>query len=118
MVAGSASNEHNAAAAADRGQIRLESSQGNLVGVKVDATAHGVDDGLGLLVDLLLHKVIERSLHDLGQLNLQGLDGADGGDAIVATEAMDAELTLADVGNIVIKEVQDGLGVLNNSRGV
>ena len=118
VVAGSAGNEHNAAAAADSRQIGLESSQGNLVSVKVDATTHGVDDRVGLLVDLLLHEVIERSLHDLSQLNLQGLDRADGGDAIVATKAVDAELTLADVGNIIIEEVQDRLGVLDNRRWI
>ena len=114
VVRGTAGNEHNATAAADGGQVSLETTQGDLVGIKVDTTTHGVDNGLGLFVDLRLHEVVEGSLHDLSELNLQGLDGANGGDTIIATEAVDAELTLADVGNIIVEEIQDGLGVLNN----
>lgn len=118
MVTGSAGNKHNTAAATNGGQVRLQASQGDLVSVKVDAATHGVDDRLGLLVDLLLHEVVEGSLHDLGQLNLEGLDGADGGDTIIAAETVDVKLALGNVGNIVIEKVEDGLGVLDNSRGV
>lgn len=44
--------------------------------VKVDATTHGVYDGVGLLVDLLLHEVVELALHDLGDFDLKGFDRA------------------------------------------
>jgi len=118
VVAGTAGNEHDAAAATDSREIRLETTQSDLVSIKVDTTTHGVDDRVGLLVDLLLHEVIEGTLHDLGQLDLESLDGADGGDTIIAAQTMDAEFTVADVGNIIVKEIQDSLGVLDNGGGI
>ena len=38
---------------------------------KVDTPPHGVDDGLGLLEDLLLHEVVVVALHDLLELHLE-----------------------------------------------
>lgn len=92
MVRGSTGDKHDPPAPPDDTEVRLESSEGNGVRVKVDSPTHGVDDRLGLLVDLLLHEVVERSLHDSGELNLERLDGTDGGDSIVAAETVDVEL--------------------------
>ena len=49
----------------------LDAAEGDLVLVEVDAPPHRVDDGLGLLEDLLLHEVLVVALHDLLQLHLQ-----------------------------------------------
>jgi hypothetical protein len=60
--------------------------------IEVDTTSHSVDDGLWLLIDFLLHKVVKRSLHDLGNFHLKSLDRTDRGDSIIATETVDVEL--------------------------
>jgi hypothetical protein len=92
VVTCSARDKDHTPASSDDAQVRLESSEGDGVGVKVDAASHRVNDRLGLLVDLLLHEVVERSLHDGRELNLERLDGANRRHAVVATEAVDVEL--------------------------
>lgn len=92
MEAGSAGHEHDAPAPPDRREVSLETTEVDPSGVKVDTATHGVDDGFGLLVDFLLHEVGEVSLHDGGQLDLEGLDGADGREAVVTAQAVDMEL--------------------------
>ena len=56
VVAGATGNEEKAAAPADFMHIVLDTSQDDLVGLKVDTTSHGVDHRLRLLKDLLLHE--------------------------------------------------------------
>ena len=56
MVAGATGNEEKAAAPADFMHVVLDTSQDDLVGLKVDTTSHGVDHRLRLLKDLLLHE--------------------------------------------------------------
>mgnify|MGYP001584252088 CR=1 FL=1 len=95
VVARPARDKDHAAAAAHDGQVRLEAAERDRVRVKVDAATHRVDDRLGLLVDLLLHKVVERALHDGRELNLERLDRADRRHAVVAAQAVDVELCTA-----------------------
>lgn len=119
MVRGAAGDKDEAAAAADDVEVGLETSEGDGVRVKVDAAAHRVDDGLGLLVDFFLHEVVKRPLHDGGELNLERLDGADGRHgAVVLAQAVDVELALGNVRDVVVLEVQDALGVLDDGRRV
>ena len=51
-----------------------DASECDLLGLKVDPSPHRVDDGLGLLEDLLLHERGVLALHDLLDLELQGED--------------------------------------------
>lgn len=118
VVAGTASNEDDAAASADGRDVGAETTQSNGPVSDVETTTHGVDDGLGLLEDLLLHEVVELALHDLLELKLEGLDGSDVGATVSLLEAVDVQGALVDVGNVVILEVHDLLGVLDNGRGV
>jgi hypothetical protein len=62
--------------------------------------------------------VVEAALHDLLELDLKGLDGTDVRRAIVLVEAVNVEGALVDVGNVVVLEVQDLLGVLDNGGWV
>ena len=95
-----------------------KTTQGDLLVDSIQTSAHGVDHGFRLLEDLLLHEVIELALHDLLQLQFNGLDGADIGGAIVLGQAVNVQLTLVDVSDIVVLEVQDFLCVLNDGRWV
>lgn len=45
-----------------------------------------------MLVDLFLHEVVELTLHDLGEFDLEGFDGSDGREAVVLAKAVDVEL--------------------------
>jgi len=47
--------------------------------VELDPSPHGLKDGVGLLMDLLLHEVVEPALHDMGHLHLQRLQHRRGG---------------------------------------
>jgi hypothetical protein len=58
------------------------------------------------------------ALHDLGELDLEVLDSADGRQTVVAAKTVDVELTLADVGNVVVFEVEHAAGVLDHSGSV
>jgi hypothetical protein len=58
------------------------------------------------------------ALHDLGELDLKVLNGADGRQTVVAAETVDVELALADVGNVVVLEVKDAAGVLDHGSSV
>jgi hypothetical protein len=62
--------------------------------------------------------VVELALHDLLKLKLQSVDGADVGAAISLLQAVDVEGALVDVSNVVILEVQNLLGVLNDGSRV
>lgn len=92
VVGSPARDKDNPPAATNDAEVRLESSERDGVRVEVDASAHRVDDRFGLLVDLLLHEVIKRSLHDCSEFDLESFDSPNSGDAIIATEAVDVEL--------------------------
>lgn len=92
VVTSTAGDKHHTPTPPNDAEVGLESSEGDGVRVKVDTTTHRVDHRLGLLVDLLLHEVIERSLHDCSEFDLESLDSTDGRHAVVATEAVDVEL--------------------------
>lgn len=121
MVRGSACDEDEATTATNGWDPHLETTEGNLVGVEVDTSTHGVDDGFRLLVDLLLHEMVERTLHDLCQLHLQRLDRSSGAPLTIGislAEAVDVEFSLCDMGNVVVFKVQDALGVLDDGSSV
>lgn len=118
VVAGAAGDEDDATAATDRGDVLSQTAESDLFVDNVQATAHGVDDGLGLLEDFLLHEVVKVALHDLLELELDGLDGTDVGGAIVLVQTVNVELALVDVGNVVVLEVQHLFGVLDNGGRV
>ena len=107
MVAGTASAEYDAAAATDSREVCSKTTECDLVGIKVDAATHGVDDRVGLLVDLLLHEVVELAFHDLGKLELESLDATRRGNgvAVVAAETVNVEFALCDVCDVVVLEV-------------
>ncbi len=50
----------------------LNATEGDDLLLEVDPASHGVDDGLWLLEDLLLHEGGEVALHDLLDLHLEG----------------------------------------------
>jgi hypothetical protein len=118
VIAGTAGNEDDAAASADGGDVRTETAESDGLVADVKTTTHGVDNGLGLLEDLLLHEVVELALHDLLELKLEGLDGSDVRAAISLLKTMDVEGALVNVSNIVILKVHNLLGVLDNGGGV
>lgn len=102
------------------------------MGIKVDSTSHSVDDGFGLLVDFLLHEMVVLSLHDFSELNFEMLNSSDGRETVVSSKSMNVEFWISavaigepqirtsfgNVGDIVILEVEDPLGVLNDGTGV
>lgn len=118
VVAGTAGDEDNTAATTNGRNVLTKTTQGDLLVDSIQTTTHCVDNGLGLLENLLLHKVVELALHDLLQLQLNSLDGTDIGGTIVLGETVDVQLTLVNVSNVIILQVEDLLGVLDNSGGV
>ena len=52
----------------------LDSTEPDRHVVEVDPSSHGVEDRLRLLEDLLQHERVERALHDLLNLHLEGRD--------------------------------------------
>lgn len=92
VVTGPTSDEEQPPAPPDHRKVGLQPSEGDGPAVEVDSSTHSVDDRLGLLVNLLLHKVVELTLHDLGELDLESLDGSDGGESVVLSESVDMEL--------------------------
>ena len=118
VVRGTASNEDDTAASADGGDVRAETTESDSLVGNVETTTHGVDDGLGLLENLLLHEVVELTLHDLLELELEGLDSSNVGAAIGLLETVDVERALVDVGNVIVLKVHDLLGVLDNGGRV
>lgn len=118
VVGGTTSNEDQTSAAPDGADVLPKSTESHGLLLGVQATTHSVDDRLGLLKDLLLHEVVEAALHDLLELNLDGLDGADVAGAVSLGQTVNVELALVNVSNVIILEVEDLLGVLNNGRRV
>lgn len=62
--------------------------------------------------------MIELALHDLLELELKSLDGADVRATIGLLETVNVEGTLVDVSNVIVLEVHDLLGVLDNGRRI
>ena len=122
VVTRATSTEHDAATATDDVQVCAETAKRDTVLVEVDATTHGVDDGFGLLVDLLLHEVVKLALHDLRKLNLKRLDSAvlrlRSATLLVAAETVDVKLALSDMGDIVVLEVENALRVLDDGGSI
>jgi len=113
-----ASDEDDSAATTNGGDVLLETTKSDGLVLGVKTTAHSVDNRLGLLENLLLHEVVVAALHDLLELNLNGLNGTDVGGARVLGQTVDVQLTVVNVGNVVVLEVKDLLGVLDNSGWV
>jgi hypothetical protein len=116
VVARSTGDEHHASAAAHNGQVGAEATESDLVSVKIDASSHGVDNRLGLLVNLFLHKGVKLALHDGGDLELESLDGTSGGDLagglvslLFTPDAVDVQFTMGNMSNIIILKVRTRL---------
>ena len=62
--------------------------------------------------------MVKLALHDLLKLKLYRLDGTDIASAIVLGETMDVELSFVDVCNVVVLEVQNFLGMLDERGSV
>ena len=116
-----------------------QAPEDNLVLVEDDAPAHGVDDGLGLLEDLLLHERVKLTLHDLVQLELDAVDrpGAvicleititfgrkkvksdmNNTDLVLLLATVKGKTTVTNSGNIVILEINDPISVLDNGTRI
>ena len=91
MVTGTTSTEYNSFASTNSLQVSLETTQSDFVGFKVNTTTHSVHNGIGLLVDFLLHKVVKFALHNFVDFNFQSLDRTDCWDAIVTSETVNME---------------------------
>lgn len=88
VVRSSTRNKEKSSTSSDHRQVRLQTTEGDGVGVEVDTTTHSVDDRLWLFVDFLLHEVVILTLHNLGKLNFKRLDGSDRRDGIVTAESV------------------------------
>src|SRR5258706_14384504 len=98
--------EGNATATADDGEVRAQAAKANFVRVEADAPMHSVDDRLGLLVNFLLHEVVEFSLHDLGEHESEALNRADGTLLTVGlalAQSVDVQLSFSDMGDAIIR---------------
>lgn len=118
VVAGTAGDEDDTTATTNGRNVLTKTTQSDLLVDSIQTTTHSVDNGLGLLENLLLHEVVELALHDLLQLQLNSLNGTDIGGTIVLGETVDVQLTLVDVSNVIILQVEDLLGVLDDGGGV
>ena len=118
MVRGTASDKDDTTAATDGVDVAAQATESDRLVGNVETTTHGVDDGLRLLENLLLHEVLELALHNLLKLKLKRLDCADVGTTIGLFQAVNVERALVDMGDVVILEVHDLLGVLDDGGGV
>lgn len=118
MVGGTASDKDDAAAPSDGANVLAQSTKSNLLVGDIQTTTHRVDNRLWLLENLLLHKVVELALHDFLKFQLQSLDGADGGGAITLASTVNVELSLVNVGDIIVLKIENLLGVLDDGRRV
>jgi hypothetical protein len=91
VVTGTTSDKQKSSAPPNDRQVRLQSSQGDNPVIEVDTSTHGVDDRLGLLVNLLLHKVVELTLHDLSKFDLESLDSSDGRESVILSQTVDVQ---------------------------
>ena len=127
MVTRPARAEHDPPPASNDGQVRFETAEGDLVRIEIDPSSHGVDDGLGLFVNLLLHKVVKFPLHDLRQFQLECLDRSvlfcsaparTRTTLCVGSQTVNVQFSLGNVGDVVVLEIQHALGVLDDGSGV
>jgi hypothetical protein len=91
VVTGTTSDKQKSSAPPNDRQVRLQSSQGDNPVIEVDTSTHGVDDRLGLLINLLLHKVVELTLHDLSKFDLESLDSSDGRESVILSQTVDVQ---------------------------
>ncbi|PPJ68786.1 hypothetical protein CV019_15045, partial [Staphylococcus haemolyticus] len=118
VIAGSTSNENDSPAATNSGDVLSKTTQRYLLVGNIQTTSHGVYNGLGLLKNFLLHEMVKCTLHNLLQFELDGLNSTHVGCAIILCQAVDVQLSFMDVSDIVILEVENLLGVLDNCRWV
>lgn len=118
VVRGTTSDEDQTPATPNGADVLPKATKRNGLLLRVQTTTHGVDDGLWLLEDLLLHEVVEAALHNLLELDLDGLDSADVAGAVGLGQTVDVELALVDVSNVIVLEVEHLLGVLDDGGGV
>lgn len=92
VVRGTARDKDHASTPPDDVEVSLETSERDGMSVKVDTSTHRVDDGFGLLVNLLLHKVVELTLHDGSELNFERLNRTNGRNrSVVAAETVNVK---------------------------
>ena len=63
----------------------------------------------------------ELAVHDFGNLNLEGFKAAGGwglATILIMMEAVNVQLALWDVSNVVVFEIENTFGVLNDGRGI
>ncbi len=89
MVTRATRDKQQPPAPPDDRQVRLQPTKGDRPSVEIDSSTHGVDDRLRLLIDFLLHEVVELALHNFRELDLEGLNGTNGGETIISTESVD-----------------------------
>lgn len=118
MIRCSAGTEYNAATSAYDIEVRLETTQSDLVSIEIDTSTHRVDDRFRLLIDFLLHKMVELALHDLGNFKLECLDGTNTGLALFAAKTMNMKLPFSYMGDIVILKVKHTFSMLDHSTRV
>jgi hypothetical protein len=92
VIAGPARHEDEPPPSSDNRQVCLETAEHDHPGVEVDTPSHRIHHGFRLFVDFFLHKMVVLSLHDFGKLNLEMLNGADAGEAIIPAKAVDVKL--------------------------
>ena len=118
VKAGTAGDEDQTPAAADGAHVLLQTTKRDGLVLDVETTTHGVDDGLGLLEDFLLHEVVKFALHNFLKLELERLDGSDVGSSIVLGDTVNVQSAIVNVGDVVVLEVQDLLGVFDDGGGI
>ena len=69
VVTCSTRNKHDPSASADSCEVLLQTAQSDGMVIKVHTPTHGVNNGLRLLVNFLLHEVVERTLRKMVYLS-------------------------------------------------
>ncbi len=119
VVASAARDKHEPPAAPYLGQVVLDAAQSHFELIVRDSASHGVHHGLGLLEDLLLHKVLVVALHDLLDLHGELLDLAMRRLVYVAPfHAVYGQAAVAHHRHVVVLEEDHLVGVLDHGRGV
>ena len=72
-------------------KVSFEAAEVDAILFEIYAPTHGIEDGFWLLVNFLLHKVVEVALHDVGKLQLERLNGSDTGDTVILAKAMNVK---------------------------
>mmetsp|Transcript_13690 Transcript_13690/g.41355 ORF Transcript_13690/g.41355 Transcript_13690/m.41355 type:complete len:716 (+) Transcript_13690:749-2896(+) len=134
VIGGAAGNEDHAAGALDGGQVVQQTPQRHLALVRVHnpgrvifgrghTAHHCLGHRLGLLVDLLLHEVVELALHDARHLHLQNLVDALHGAAAhggggLEVDVLDGVPPVVDVHHVMVLQGHHPPRVLDQRAGV